>query len=271
MSASHRRVCIETHSGTRGVSLIATLSDGGFSLIVPYHPSGEGILNRDRMSRHPSLGRFVPHPPLTDRFTASDRVKLSFHFDGFTQFSSERNGNILSGRDAVGQPKGLGILREPFSRMPIRPKLLFTLILWGIEKFQSAKQKPGTIMFTQKEVSKSPLYRTQLEDIRSVVPSLMVFGGIIPIHLVHSADEKALFLFPGKEKTRVKIINLDNDLVALGIGLKRVRVAFSTPSGYNIDVCPDPNGLILQALYPRPDYAEAGGSLDYKPPIEMPS
>lgn len=266
MPDTQRRVCIETRSGERGVSLIALLSDGGFSLVVPYHPSGEGILERNLRGKHPRLGRFIPHPPLEDRFTASDRVKLSFHYDGFTQFSSEKGGRILSGRDKAGQPKGLGILREPFSRIPIQPKLLFILTLWGLDHFAAAKRKPGTITFTHKDVDKSPFVQTQLQAIRPVEPGLALFGSIIPLHLVRSFEEQMMSLFVSDKKTKIKFVKLRNELVALGIGLKRVHVSFPSASGYNVDTCPSPDGEILQALYPRPSFAEAGGSLDYKPP-----
>jgi hypothetical protein len=51
---------------------------------------------------------FVPADELVS-FTVEDRAKLSYHTDGFVQFSSENPGRIISGRDpSTGEPKGPG-------------------------------------------------------------------------------------------------------------------------------------------------------------------
>lgn len=85
----------------------------GFALLTPYHAARAGFLCRfpvdysKRTMRVPVVGAEVVS------YSAANRVKLSFHEDGFVQFSGEVQGTILSGRDATGRPKGMGLMVNP--------------------------------------------------------------------------------------------------------------------------------------------------------------
>jgi hypothetical protein len=94
------------------VTKVVGYKEGGLALLAPYHSARSGILTktlldyRQQNSRH-SLEQ-------AEVFSAGDRVKLSYHPDGFGQFSGERPGRIVSGRDPrSGEPRGLGIMTNP--------------------------------------------------------------------------------------------------------------------------------------------------------------
>ena len=80
-------------------------------------------------------------------FTTENRAKLSYHADGFAQFSSENPGTIISGRDPnTGEPKGLGIMARPFSN-PGTSGPSVGISVWGLEDFEEADQEEKLIVF----------------------------------------------------------------------------------------------------------------------------
>src|ERR1700678_798174 len=96
----------------RKITKIIGLGGSGFSVLVPYHKARSGFLFK--MPIDPSVHAPGLHNIRLDdlvSFTADDRVKLSYHVDGFAQFSGERPGRITSGRDPnTGEAKGLGLI-----------------------------------------------------------------------------------------------------------------------------------------------------------------
>lgn len=129
------------------------MNDGGFAVLVPYHSAHQGWLREYLLE--PKLAyarnRLIPFDKAI-HYTASERVKLSYHADGFVQFSSETAGSIVSGRDPnTGEPKGLGLFTQPLSR-PIETGPSFGLTLWGIkdfERFTKPKKREKLIKFSE--------------------------------------------------------------------------------------------------------------------------
>jgi len=90
----------------------------------------------------------------TETFSASDRVKFSYHPDGFVQFSGENRASIISGRDPVtGEPKGMGFMTNPLVS-PVITGPSFGISFWGLDDFQEQKGTPrgDQVIFDESDV-----------------------------------------------------------------------------------------------------------------------
>src|ERR1700722_15799339 len=94
------------------ITKIISLNGNGFSVLTPYHKAKSGFLLKNAINPQTFFSKPGEHlVKWVDcvAFTAENRTKLSYHVDGFVQFSSENPGTIISGRDPhTGEPKGLG-------------------------------------------------------------------------------------------------------------------------------------------------------------------
>ena len=85
-------------------------------------------------------------------FTVEDRAKLSYHTDGFVQFSSENPGRIISGRDiSSGEPKGLGVISHPLTN-PIWTGASASITAWGLDDFDLAGDLKNLLVFEPDEI-----------------------------------------------------------------------------------------------------------------------
>src|SRR6202034_2676981 len=83
----------------------------------------------------------------TTFFSASERVKLSYHKDGFCQFSGERPGTITSGIDPSTElPKGVGIKSKPLSD-PVLSGPSVGIAAWGLQDFEELTGSTASIIF----------------------------------------------------------------------------------------------------------------------------
>src|SRR5436190_17943309 len=106
-------VCIRHDGVIRKITKTVPYSDGGFALLVPYHSARVGYLTKMPVD-YSKRGEILVERAEIVEYTADDRVKLSYHPDGFVQFSGERAGKIISGRDPdTGEPRGIGVLTNP--------------------------------------------------------------------------------------------------------------------------------------------------------------
>jgi hypothetical protein len=130
------------------VTKIVSLKDGGFSVLTPYHEARSGFLFK--MPIGPDILQKLHYQASFSEcvsFSANDRVKLSYHADGFAQFSGEVGGRIISGRDPVTkEPKGLGLITHPLAK-PIWTGGSVGITMWGIEAFDDAKERDECICF----------------------------------------------------------------------------------------------------------------------------
>jgi hypothetical protein len=145
------RIIIDDGDGPRAISKILPLSDGGYSMLAPYHAANEGWLFKHDVDY--SVQEMDSHFSEMQHFVASDRVKLSHHWDGFVQFSGENPQKIISGRDPqTGQPKGLAIMSAPIWR-PITSGPTFGVVAWGMTDFKQVTQARDTdVVFDASEI-----------------------------------------------------------------------------------------------------------------------
>jgi hypothetical protein len=131
------------------ITKFVAYKEGGFAILTPYHNARSGCLAILPVD-YRKTGEFeVGHQEATE-FSAADRVKLSYHPDGFVQFSSEIGGTIISGKDhTTGQPKGIGLMTNPLAR-PISSGPTFGLTIWGLDQFERLREgEKNTIIFEE--------------------------------------------------------------------------------------------------------------------------
>jgi hypothetical protein len=146
-------IAVQDASGVkRKITKIIHHSSGGFAVLAPYHKARSGLLLKIPLDYGVKGESWIP---LADciGYSADDRVKLSFHPDGFVQFSGENPAKILSGRDPeTGQPKGLGLMTNPLSQ-PIRSGPTFGISAWGLTEFEELEpNRNNVIIFSQEEM-----------------------------------------------------------------------------------------------------------------------
>lgn len=134
----------------RKITKIVGLNGRGFSILTPYHKQRSGFLFKHLVDLQVLGGRSVPWRECIG-FTVEDRAKLSYHMDGFAQFSSETPGKIISGRDEkTGEPKGLGLLARALTNPSISgPSVGVTV--WGLDDFEQAESDGDLITFDSTE------------------------------------------------------------------------------------------------------------------------
>lgn len=131
------------------VCKIVFYSDGGFGVFVPYHHQKQGLLVKyifDYNYTHESC-----QPKKGIEYRADDIVKLTVHYDGYTQFSHVNENNIVSGRTKILKlPKGLGLQSQPLSN-PIQSGPTFGVLVWGLSEFQEmvSTQIKNTVEFIE--------------------------------------------------------------------------------------------------------------------------
>src|SRR5438876_650953 len=152
MKTTPRPLTIAVQDGNgiaRKITKVVPHSDGGFSVVVPYHKAQSGWLFKLQVD-YEILGESTF--PISKEYSADDRVKLTYHPSGFVQFSGEKPGKIVSGLDpSTGKPKGLGILSNPLSS-PIQTGPTFGIVAWGLSDFESlAKDSDDVLTFRAEE------------------------------------------------------------------------------------------------------------------------
>jgi hypothetical protein len=217
-----------------------------------------------------------PHfRPWTDAvtFTAENRVKLSYHADGFAQFSGEASEKIISGIDqATGKPKGIGLHSNPLSKPTWRGAVASTTV-WGIDDYMSTSDtSSGTITFEQEDF----YYRRCSPDeadgwiltihVFPKSPPLPVrFRGNYPFIQVASESNG---VSPLVYSVEYRIVDFPGSPVALGLNVNRIVTNVPSRSGWIMSGPSEPGAgtakrYQLMALYPRPERLNASdGSLD---------
>src|SRR5687768_10468724 len=79
---------------------IVTYKAGGFAVLTPYHKEKTGFLMKHPIDYSTPAGSTM-YVRFEDcvKYSVNNKVKLSFHPDGFVQFSGEVQGKVLSGRN----------------------------------------------------------------------------------------------------------------------------------------------------------------------------
>jgi hypothetical protein len=131
------------------ITKIISLNGGEFSVLTPYHKARSGFLFKQAINpgMFDKAGAHLVKWTHCAGFTAENRTKLSYHVDGFAQFSSENQGTIISGRDPnTGEPKGLGVMARAFSK-PSTSGPSVGIGVWGLQDFEETDQDKKLIVF----------------------------------------------------------------------------------------------------------------------------
>jgi hypothetical protein len=252
------RILIRTDEGPyHSLTKIVPYADGGFAVLVPYHKARTGWLAKMPADYNKTSFRVTFNECLN--YSAEDRVKLSYHADGFVQFSSETAGKIISGRDPVtGEPKGLGLMTSPISN-PIRTGPTFSIAAWPLSDFVTVSEKRATDLLFE---SPDLYYSSCTPEIANgVLLEAFVFDKAYWSGIRRDANgEYRLSMFhpgaPGPGSIREwKIVRLANYQV-IGLSVSLVRVTSPHPSGFSLHGPGvrrrDGTGEVLMAAYPDP-------------------
>ena len=258
----------------RKITKLIPYGDGGFAVHVPYHKAQIGWLLKMPVD-YKVMGETVTPISECTEYSATDRVKLSYHPSGFVQFSGEMPGKIISGLDPItGEPKGLGIITNPLSS-PIRTGPTFGITAWGLSDFESlAKQSDDALIFPAEEM----YFRGCSPGTQNGV---CIEGFVFPPRYWagvrgESSKWKMSICFIGFEASgavlELKIIRLQASDVFIGVLASHVRVSFKDASGFTLNgPSESKTGSIknaLLAIYPgtmRERLQELAKSLNYQP------
>jgi hypothetical protein len=212
---------------------------------------------------HPISGVRQIRPEDVIGFTADDRAKLSYHTDGFAQFSGESPGRIISGRDAeTGEPKGLGLITHPLSN-PISSGPSVIIQAWGLDEFEEATEEDSVLTFEPQHF----YYRDcGPDDACHWLLSIFVFlaRGVPPVqyrdgHITLDAGLEGL----GGSRisvVRLSVIPLPTESILLGLLVSAMNRHPPPVSGWILngpgDYAPGKDGHVLMACYPRPETHE---------------
>jgi hypothetical protein len=249
----------------RKVTKIVSLGGNGFSVLTPYHKAQSGYLFKMPVPAG-GQGKFSVRLEETTGFTVEGHVKLSYHTDGFAQFSSEKQGEVISGRDPVtGEPKGLGLLTNPLTT-PIWTGASVAVTIWGLDDFEEMKESgQGGLVFGEEHC----YYRAcSPEDANGWILEIYAFpSGVVPPlrwqdgHFMLDVAMEPLNL-PLVSVKRLSVIYLPEEEVFLGLALNRMIVSFPSASGWVLngpgDHRREHDGHVLMACYPR-DGMRVGG------------
>lgn len=256
----------------RKITKIIGLNGGGFSVLVPYHKAKSGFLYKVPVDPKTDLGpgeRWVPYAECVG-FTAGDRVKLSYHTDGFAQFSGERPGKIISGRDpTTGEPKGLGLFTRPLTS-PIRTGPSIGVTIFGIDDFEAVRERDDPLIFEPSDF----YYRgTTPEEANAWVLSIYAFPIAVTPPVRFKSGNPVLEValeglnIPWVSVVELKVVHLPVEKIFLGLMVNHFKSSEHPKSGWSIngpgDWTMQQKGHVLMGSYPAKGTAMGGrGSLD---------
>ena len=246
--------------------------DSGFGIFAPYHKSKTGLLSKMKFDYR--LKEAVITNEESIEFSADDKVKLSYHSDGFVQFSGV-NDNIISGRDPVThQPRGMGLFTYPLSD-PHNGAPAVGGTFWGLNdytEFLAPKRDEKVLVFNE-----SDYYYRHCNNINWN-------GYILEIFLLDCADKAMIadvndrqiirYQFPNYEvpntQFNLRIVPHYDSNYILGLLVSRTKVHFPSSSGYALSSpgqkTGDHIGIVLEAMYPLDlDIFNPQQNLNYTP------
>jgi hypothetical protein len=242
----------------RKLTKVIGLNGQGFSVLTPYHSARSGYLYKMPMDLR-RLGERIVSWDEVVAFTAEDRVKLSYHVDGFVQSSSETPGKIMSGRDPKnGEPKGLGLLARSLSSPSVSGPSV-GVQAWGLEDFDEAEDDDGLVLFEPEDF----YYRhCNSEDANTWHLAIYAFpiGVIPPLQL---EGKIAVMLYQPHPITagvpgaviKIKVLCLEAERMYVGLYVERAIGSFPSKSGWTINgpgnYTQYQSGHVLMAVYPR--------------------
>jgi len=257
------------------ITKIIGLNGGGFSILTPYHRAHSGFLFKQAVNPRmfDKAGEHLVKWTECAGFTAENRAKLTYHVDGFAQFSSENPGTIISGRDPnTGEPKGLGVMARPFSN-PSTSGPSVGISVWGIEDFEEANEKERLIVFEPSDF----YYRLwKPEETNLWHLGIYVFNRVSPVRFDNGQAKMdfALTYAPtagvAGSIVTLRTIRLAAEKVCLGLYVESLVGDFPSKSGWQMggpgSWTSNQTGYVLHMVYPRDLIpVDQLPSLDYRP------
>ena len=255
---SGKTIAIRAEVGAQPRKLTKIIGYGnkGFAVLMPYHRAKSGWVGKMPVD-YKQIGLVRISRDDFVAFTAGHRVKLSYHPDGFAQFSGEVQGKIISGRDQnTGEPKGIGLMTQPLSN-PIHTGPSFAVVAWGLDDFEELREQDDAIVF-------------ELEDtyFRGCTPGTSN-GWVLEVFAFpkrywaatrqRGAEYHLMMSFRGFEASNavieMKVIDLpDQDILLAGF-ISHTAVSFKSTSGWVLNGPGNQNasgkGHVLVSFYPR--------------------
>jgi hypothetical protein len=264
-------IAIQDGSGAppRRVTKLIPYRAGGFAVLVPYHSARKGYLAKHTVDYRQSDA--WAHRSAMQEYSASDRVKLSFHPDGFVQFSGENPGRITSGRDPVtGEPRGLGLLLEHQLNRPILSGPTFSITVWGLGDFVEETDSGTAVVFRQEDC----YLRGCLPDAAN---GYAIEGFVFPLRYLSAARQVggqlrlslACMLFEATAGVLdFVVLPLPDQPIVVGLVASRLQVEFPESSGFALTSPSDrregsPIANALLAVYPEQMPGPPGATLDF--------
>lgn len=132
---------------------VVAMGDGGFSIFIPKHKSNVGFLAKHKHIYSYEEDSIISPFDSWQSFSADTTVKMSYHKDGFVQFSSNSQKKIISGIDNEGNIKGLGLYMKNPLYETIKTGPTIGIQIWGLEGFYGlkSKNKEKNIMFSEND------------------------------------------------------------------------------------------------------------------------
>jgi len=259
------RVCLRDASGVlrKITKIVRYKKDRGFAAMVPYHAAKEGFLLKHSVRYDHPFGPVQPQTLIP--FTASDRVKLSVHLDGFVQFSGEDTKRIVSGRDSeTGEPKGVGLVFD-HAIDGICSGPLFAITIWGLDDFaKQNKPNDSCLEFCPDDIyADRPLLCG--EDQRAYALEFFIFPNPI-LRYERRSGPRGDFVrlqLPRSDtliayRHDLRIIDLPGHNHFLGCLVSRISVTEHSRSGYQMSgpsfAPPGSDDFVtIRAMYPGPE------------------
>jgi hypothetical protein len=255
------RIAIEDEDGKyRILTKITPTGDGGFAVMLPPHRAKEVfLLKLNEGERHnvAEVAKDVLRVEQKERYSADDRIKLSFQEDGFFHFVSENPNKTLSARNAAGDISGLGIVRGRLSSN--MGATIFSILAWGLSEFEEC---------TDSNESNSGLLRFFRSDLynRGHAPTADPNGIAIDGVLFHSGFWEAVQGKPpqlhlqvafrklqlGFATIDVRAVPLESADFFLGIFANNIPIRPPSPSGFSLFSQEGTDKSTLLGAYPDP-------------------
>lgn len=248
----------EASQVARKVTKIIGLQGNGSSVLAPYHKARSGYLFKMPVDPQAKGVWSIPWDE-TIGFTAESHVKLTYYTDGFVQFSSEKPGEIISGRDPMtGEPKGLGLFTCPLES-PIWSGSSVGVTLWGLDDFEPLDASDNeALVFEPRHYhyractpTDANAWKLEFHTFPSeVIPPIRWEEGHFLLDVAIEPLNGPLI-----SVKRLSILHLPKEKVFLGVAINRFIHGFPSISGWVFsgpgDWTSERKGYVLMGVYPR--------------------
>ncbi len=230
----------------------------GFSILTPYHKARDGFLCK--MPVNPAkFGKQIV--PFTDciGFTVSNRAKLTYHSDGFVQFSSEKVGQIISGRNPfTGLPKGCALITHPL-KTPILSGPSASVTFWGLQDYEPLNGSDQDVLIFHSQNFFD--LDCSLIDANSWTLEIWVYPPSLVAPFCRRRGDHLIFENTVRARSGLllpkaySILPLPSQNIYLGLAINNTQGHFPPASGWMIDGPGDwaygKKGYVLTGCYPR--------------------